>query len=180
MKKVRKIYGVYGMMEYHAIIQIGGKSSLRVNFTEGSSTPMGVTPATYGTDNLMFQHAIEHSADFKSGRIKLVKTLPLDGEVEIAHNEKTEDVPAHTDAKPTIEAEVTPDAKPAIEAEAHEEAEGEAVQAFAVTKEFACCDDARDYFEAEFGMKRGCVALRTRESIVESGKARGVEVVFKD
>ncbi len=83
MKKVKKIYGVYGMMEYQAIILIGKRSHLRVNFTEGSATAVGQTPATYTTDNIMFQHAIENSADFKKGRIKLIKTLQLDEDVYI-------------------------------------------------------------------------------------------------
>lgn len=185
MKKVKKIYGVSGMMEYHAIIKIGSKSHLRVNFTEGSATAMGVTPATYSTDNLMFQHAIEHSDDFKSGKIKLIKTMELDEDVYIASEHETKsDVlnkPNKTDA-PTVTTNEATTVDTADEGENTSDAEGETTtDAAAETmtpKEFSCNDDAKDFFETELGAKRS--SLRTRADIVSFGKAHGYEVTFTD
>lgn len=82
MKKTKKTYGVSGMMEYQAVIRIG-KATMKVPFTDGSMTAMGVNPATFTTEDFMTQHAIEHSSDFKRGRIFLYKTIPLAEDVDI-------------------------------------------------------------------------------------------------
>lgn len=60
MKKTKKIYGVSGMMEYQAIVKIG-KATMKVQFSDGSMTAMGVNPATFTTEDFITQHAIEHS-----------------------------------------------------------------------------------------------------------------------
>lgn len=85
MKKRRITYGVAGMMEYQAVIKIG-KATMKVNFTDGSTTSMGSNPARFSTDNLMVQHAIEHSESFKRGLIKKLRTVELDEEEPIHHN----------------------------------------------------------------------------------------------
>lgn len=85
MKKKRITYGVYGMMEYQAIIKIG-RATLKVMFTEGSITAMGQNPAQYTTSDFIVQHAIENSGDFKKGRIHVVSTIELDEELHIERN----------------------------------------------------------------------------------------------
>lgn len=85
MKKKRITYGVYGMMEYQAIIKIG-RATLKVMFTDGSITAMGQNPAQYTTSDFIVQHAIENSSDFKKGRIHVVNTIELDEEVRIERN----------------------------------------------------------------------------------------------
>lgn len=85
MKKKRITYGVYGMMEYQAIIKIG-RATLKVMFTDGSITAMGQTPAQYTTSDFIVQHAIENSSDFKKGRIHVVNTIELDEDVRIERN----------------------------------------------------------------------------------------------
>lgn len=66
MKKTKKTYGVSGMMEYQAVIRIG-KATMKVPFTDGSMTAMGVNPATFTTEDFMTQHAIEHSSVWTPG-----------------------------------------------------------------------------------------------------------------
>lgn len=85
MKKKRITYGVYGMMEYQAIIKIG-RATLKVLFTDGSMTSIGQNPAKYTTSDFLTQHAIENSSDFKRGRIQVVNTIELDDDVRIERN----------------------------------------------------------------------------------------------
>lgn len=85
MKKKRITYGVYGMMEYQAIIKIG-RATLKVLFTDGSMTSIGQDPAKYTTSDFLTQHAIENSSDFKRGRIQVVNTIELDEDVRIERN----------------------------------------------------------------------------------------------
>lgn len=85
MKKKRITYGVYGMMEYQAIIKIG-RATLKVLFTDGSMTSIGQNPAKYTTSDFLTQHAIENSSDFKRGRIQVVNTIELDEDVRIERN----------------------------------------------------------------------------------------------
>ena len=105
MKKKRITYGVYGMMEYQAIIKIG-RATLKVMFTDGSITAMGQNPAQYTTSDFIVQHAIENSSDFKKGRIHVVNTIELDEEVRIERNPAkptTLHAPSPTEAKPVAE-----------------------------------------------------------------------------
>lgn len=89
MKKKKITYGIYGMMECQIVVKIGNKSKMKVLFTDGSMTASGITPATFTTDNLMTQHAIERSPDFKNGRIKKVRSIELSEEVKIESNNTT-------------------------------------------------------------------------------------------
>ena len=102
MKKKRITYGVYGMMEYQAIIKIG-RATLKVMFTDGSITAMGQNPAQYTTSDFIVQHAIENSSDFKKGRIHVVNTIELDEEEHIERNPaqpSTQQAPSPAEAKP--------------------------------------------------------------------------------
>lgn len=76
MGRVRKTYGVYGMMEWVALIP-AGRRVLRVHFTGGSMTGFGVAPATYTTDNAVVQRLIEQSGHYASGRIRITDISDL-------------------------------------------------------------------------------------------------------
>ena len=73
----KKTYGVDGLIDWQTEIR-AGKARLVVNFSGGGLTSFGVTPATYTTDNLLYQHIIENSAQFKSGKIRLLRSVMLD------------------------------------------------------------------------------------------------------
>lgn len=64
----RIIYEIRGQIERNCFFRIG-KSLVRVEFTGGSVNSAGITPAQYITDNPLYQHAIENSADFRNGII---------------------------------------------------------------------------------------------------------------
>lgn len=81
--KSTKIYGVKGLMEWQCVISSGGVR-FHFAFTEGTITGYGVTPAKYRTSNPILQNVIENSEYFKSGKIHLVKTIPLEKAPEVA------------------------------------------------------------------------------------------------
>ena len=180
MKKKRITYGVNGMMEYQAVIKVG-RNNMKVSFTDGSVSAMGVNPATFTTENFMVQHAIENSTDFKRGRIRVVNTIELAEELRIERNsiKPAPEVPtpapvaAECTAAPVEECENAPDSQSDNEPETEENAEAST----ATTQvEFSCNDDAKDYLEQTFGFVRS--KLRNREDIIAAGKAHGVEIIF--
>lgn len=72
-----KTYGVYGLSEWHIIIDVA-KRKLSIPFMGGVSKGSGVVPATYTTNNPVVQYGIEESVYFKSGRISIVKELVVE------------------------------------------------------------------------------------------------------
>ncbi|MDE6246639.1 MAG: hypothetical protein K2M41_02200 [Muribaculaceae bacterium] len=182
IKKTKTTYGVYNLIEWHALLRLG-KASVKVHFSGGSITTQGVTPATFTTADPVIQFAIERSPEFRNGKIKVVRRSPLNEVVEIECNfPKTINsdtspnpapIPTETQAAPVVEIGDAPDP------EADNEAAGEdnANTARPLTQvEFSCNDDAKDYLEQNFGLVRS--KLRKREDICSAAKAYGVEIIF--
>lgn len=179
MKKKRTTYGVSGMMEYQSLIRFG-KNMLKVTFTGGSMNAIGVTPATYTTDNFLIQQAIENSDEYKRGRIRIVKAIDLEEDLRIERSvasgatdaDGEAEIPAAPGATEVNESEEMPDNVEVVTA-----AEGEQRSAVTMTQvEFECNDDAKDYLEQTFGLLRS--RLRNRDDIVNAGKANNVEIIF--
>ena len=93
MKK-RITYEIRGQIERNCFFRIG-KSMVRVDFAGGAVNSAGVVPAQYTTDNPLYQHAIENSADFRNGIITRGLVQTVDGEEQHA--------PEHADAPETKE-----------------------------------------------------------------------------
>ena len=72
-----KTYGINGLLEWHGTIHSNGVN-MKVDFTNGSTTAYGVAPATFMTKDELTQNIIEHSDEFKSGRIKLIRNVELE------------------------------------------------------------------------------------------------------
>lgn len=165
------------MMEYQAVIKVGNKNA-SINFSDGSMSAMGTNPATYTTDNIIIQNAIEASSDYKRGRIAIVSTIELDEELRIVRNiEKPATPTAPATPTTTVATEKTEnktDAEDTSVADVPEE--GAEASAPLTQVEFCCNDDAKDYLERTFGYVRS--KLRNREDIVNAGKARNVEIIF--
>lgn len=85
----KKTYGVSGLIDWQAQIK-AGKASLIVTFTGGGLTSYGVTPAQYTTENILFQKIIENSKEFKKGKIKLLRTIPLNPTADVNANTVTD------------------------------------------------------------------------------------------
>lgn len=72
---MKKVYGMVGLMECVTQIKVG-KARIELHFTGGFPTAYGVSAARYTTDNPVVQKAIENSAEFKRGKIVLLKKYP--------------------------------------------------------------------------------------------------------
>ena len=182
MKKQRITYGVYNIIEWHALIPMG-KAVVKVIFSGGAITTSGITPATFTTSDPVVQFAIERSKDFKSGKIKVVRKASLNEEVEPEHNApqksrvesrepREKDAPeAETDnAKPTEQAEAPADeATPEAEAPAKSESEF-------LDKEFDNNEDAKNFLADNYGVLKS--KMRTRAEILAVGKSVGVNIIF--
>lgn len=70
-------------MEWQAQIPCG-KAKLHVNFTGGTLTAYGVTPAKYSTSNPIIQGLIENSDYFKKGRITLLNKMERSTQQELS------------------------------------------------------------------------------------------------
>lgn len=67
-RTTRKTYAVYGLTEWQALIP-AGRAIVRVNFTGGMMSSLGVVPATFSTNNESVQRLIENSDYYKQKRI---------------------------------------------------------------------------------------------------------------
>lgn len=74
---LKKTYGVEGLVDWVANLR-AGKATLVVSFTGGGMTSFGITPAEYTTENILYQHIIENSTEFKKGKIKLLRGVPVE------------------------------------------------------------------------------------------------------
>lgn len=197
-KKTKTTYGVYNLIEWHALLRLG-KATVKVHFTGGSITTQGVTPATFTTEDPVIQFAIERSPEFIAGKIKPIRRVDVNGVVEIESNvpnavpgvstDAPASIPTARTAAATEETQGSPDMPTAHEVKGSDNAETapgaptteplpekqESVTTMTQV-EFSCNDDAKDYLEQTFGLVRS--RLRNREDIVAAGKARGVEIIF--
>lgn len=71
-----KTYSYAGKVEASVVFSLG-RMNIRVNFSGGSFGNNGFHPATYTTSNTIVQTAIEKSADFQKGVIKLKQEFPI-------------------------------------------------------------------------------------------------------
>ena len=182
MKKKVITDGVYGMMEYQTVIKMG-KSSLKVNFSDGSINSFGQNPAKFTTKNFMIQHAIEHSYDFRRGLIQIINEHELDEEVHISHNPVAIE-PEFGDevVEPKVEDVVSggtdglegTEVSEGTDAEVSDVTEG--AESSATEVEFSTNDEAKQYLESQFGIQRS--KLRTRADIEKAGMQYGVKIYF--
>ena len=189
MKARRKTYGIYGYIEYQAVINVG-QNKIKIPFTGGTVSAFGTTPATFETDNLVAQISIEHSSEYRSGKISLLRDVELDRDIEIGNNAKpaAKRVGAAgaaglgngiaengigTEGAQGADGDVV-----ALGETASTVASGDVAPAITEEVEFSCVDDAKEYLTEKFGAQKS--KLRTRAAIIECGKQYGVDIVFED
>ena len=202
IKRYKKTYGILHLTEKHTVFYLG-KTKVNVSFTGGIVTKKGVTPATFTTDNPIVQVAIENSADFKKGVIRLQSQYLMHGEVKIGKNatkkpeerteEKTVENPEPTPeptSEPTPEPtpepcaeeipEEIPEVIPEVTAVASEEAdsgEQEAEDATGLEVVDASCKDvAKQYLQEHYG--ENPAPLRTRADVQECAARHGITFNF--
>ena len=72
-----KTYGIKGLMEWVALIRVGG-----------SMSAFGVVPATYTTSDKVMQHIIEKSDYYAKGKITLIRATETETEIKEAEVKK--------------------------------------------------------------------------------------------
>lgn len=131
-------------MEWQCEIPVG-RGRATVNFTGGSTTVYGVTPAEFSTGDPVYQRIIEGSTYFKRGRIKLIRKS---GTPDIAKGSKPTQA---TTPKPVAQQEAQP-------AEVQEEASGSAEEMAQNDEvplqevEVSCLPEAQNYLRDNFGI----------------------------
>lgn len=133
-------YGAPGLVDWAAQIKVGA-ARVRVHFTGGALTSLGITPAEYSTTNPFIQKVIEGSAYYKDGRIIFMRRA------EVANNQ---------DSKPkrkgvSKSAAIAP--QPTVEAEESVTDEDEILR-YAEPKEVevSCLPEAQAYLQENFGV----------------------------
>lgn len=171
MKKKIKTYGVRGLMEWICNIPVG-KSNMRIEFTGGVLTSYGNTPAKFVTKDLLQQTIIENSDLFKNKRIELLSVIDTDED-----EDRIASAPANEAEKPAESSKTEAVVEKKEKAEhGGDEVEADANNVPTTVKEFTCNDDAKDFMESEFGVKRS--SMRTRADIIKTGSTLGIDVRF--
>lgn len=67
-RPVRRVYGVYGLTEWVALIR-AGNAKIRIPFEGGAISSLGVVPATFETCDRGVAALVEGSEYFRSGRV---------------------------------------------------------------------------------------------------------------
>ena len=186
IKRYKKTYGILHLTEKHTVFYLG-KTKVNVSFTGGIVTKKGVTPATFTTDDPIVQVAIENSADFKKGVIRLQSQYLMHGEVKIGKN-ATKKPEERTEGKTMENPEPTPEPTPEPCAEeipevtdvASEEADSggqEAEDAVGLEVVDASCKDvAKQYLQEHYG--ENPAPLRTRADVQECAARHGITFNF--
>lgn len=185
MKRSKKVYGVYNIVEWYANIR-AGKATVRVLFSGGAMTTQGVTPATFTTNDPIVQLAIEHSEPYRNGKIKLIKTYPTNEDVAVERNQHKENVPTLEPTPPTTQTAdpveeksmddvETADAPTEDSAEADQEVEqtesanGNATNTIV---KVTCDRDAAEYLREKYGIALS--KLRSKVAIYAAAEQYGV------
>ena len=156
-----------------------GKGSVSVHFTCGALTAYGVTPAKYSTANPFFQHVIEDSDAFKSGRIRILD------EMEVADDAAAFARKPRASAALPEEGQGTREESPAAEGGDAQEAAGNAVQPALREEDGRAVVEVPDKYEAIEYLKerypeKGYTSssLRTKASFDAACAECGVAFVF--
>ncbi len=160
---------MYGLLEWHGVLKVGSVS-MKVSFTNGTTTAYGVAPATYITKDELTQFVIEHSEKFRKGVIKLLskKELPgsdknANGNDNLNHNKEQA---AYAAAKPAGETAGTV---------AGQTDDAAAEKVITVSSK----SDAVEYLKEHFKDKDyTSVKLRTKEAFEAACKECGIRFVW--
>lgn len=158
MSKTIKTYAVYGIMDW--ICQISsGRCIFTIPFSGGAMTTLGVTPATYTTDNAVIQMVIEKSDHFRKGKIKLNKCIVIEEKAK----QKT---PVVIEEK--IPAEEVP--TPAVEVY-----DAQSIDADLEPVEISDVASAKNYLVENYGLSAS--ALRSKAKIIAAAKEKGIAFI---
>lgn len=169
-----KTYGIKGLLEWHGIVS-AGKINMEVSFTNGSTTSVGVSPASFITKDELTQFVIENSDQFKNGRIVLVR------EIEVPDDEATK-VRMKKPCAAASAANTLTDNSPLVadgEGGAQEQADGNKGTAGAEPIVVADKSEAIEYLKEHFPERNyTATSLRGKGAFEAACSACGVVFVF--
>ena len=163
-----KTYGINGLIEWHGIVEAGA-IKMKVSFTGGGASSFGVAPATFTSKDELTQYVIEHSKQWRDGKIKLVRQWDIpDNAATIARKAmEAAEAPA-----PVVETPAEP--APVVEETSEESTEeGEAVvneNAETITVDVASKADAIEWLKEHYPEKGYTASklTRTNKAFVEA------------
>ncbi len=165
------------MIEWISVLRLG-KAKMKIPFVGGSITPQGVIPATFTTENPIAQMAIERSAEFRRGKIRILKSKTLGGDVEIESNpEPKKEEKAPEEIAPQEAEDKAPQAAFAADGEAEK---AEAVASIEPQAAFATDGEAEEA-EAEASIEAEAsaeVSTETEPEVAEAEEAAAESKVF--
>lgn len=173
MKKQKITYGVYNMVEWHALLR-SGKATIDVHFKNGASSADGISPATFTTSDPLTQIMIENTDEFKSGKIKRVRVYALGGDVETESNASLSEEVAVPQSEEVTEPEADPsdtDEETTTEDMPEAPADGEKPKV-----EVSDIAAAKDYLADNFVVKRS--TLRSMKNITDAAAENGIELII--
>lgn len=151
-------------MEWEATLKVGN-ARLHVHFSGGSENKWGITPATFTTKDPMTQSLIEHSNEFKSGRIEIISTNEVEEEkpakeakTDNGEGENLLDMIGHNNG-----GEQGPDGTSG-------EGVGDGIQVQKVHVD--SLDDAKEYLNEKFGIAKS--QLRSKTEILNAAAEHSV------
>lgn len=167
-----KTYGVTGLMEWQPIIHTG-KATFKPQFTGGAMSSYGVTPAKYTTSNPIFQHIIENSAYFKSGRIELLFETDDGQKDNSRHKSHSKGSEETLPQKNTETYDETEGNKPD-----DDQKDTNKVNETLEVVEVSDMETAKDYLMDNYGIDRS--TLRTLKATTAAATKHGIRFVVKD
>ena len=118
-----RTYGIHGLMEWRGVFPLG-RTSIAIDFSGGTFSGLGHTPATFTTSDRAIQHIIETSEHFRSGRVKRILSVFDRLEEQQQHNPAAPPEPEPECGKITYEASDPNDAADWLETQALISTEG--------------------------------------------------------
>lgn len=169
-----KTYGIRGLLEWHGIVS-AGKIKMEVSFTNGSTTSVGVSPASFITKDELTQFVIENSDQFKNGRIVLVREIEVpDDEATKARKEKA-CAGASAIEESTINPPLSMDGEDGAQEQADRDEETTGVEPIVVSDK----SEAIEYLKEHFPERNyTATSLRGKGAFEAACSACGVVFVF--
>lgn len=167
---MKKVYGVRGLVEWTAIISCGA-AKIQIPFSGGSVSGYGEVPATYTTENPMYQHIIENSSYFAGGRIFLVREM--EGTGKYVEQQKSPSVSAVPGQAATASFVMGSALNPDGEGSSQDEHSADSGSDGLKVVEVSDIDDARDYLVENFSVSRSMI--RSNVSVIRVAAENGIQ-----
>lgn len=175
-----KTYGVPGLSEWHGKLKVGS-IEVNVSFVGGTASPSGAQPAYFMTKDPITQFVIEHSHEYKSGKIITLKKQEIEGDhPRMAKPKEIETTKTETNNTKGVQLKEGKATAETTDEENHGEATGENTGDGTAKVKVADKSEAIEWLKEHYP-EAGYTAtkLRTEAAFTAACKERGVEFVYE-